>query len=128
MGDNTLTVIQYAIESLYVQDTVFIGQTKFGGVEAAWLASREPITPTETPLQRWLSPLIEISRVLGLDILPLEEKEKALRFLMQENFNWQVEYILSLPVYQEAKERGQILAVHAWAFEMKVGTVLQIST
>ncbi|KAJ6545480.1 carbonic anhydrase [Mycena capillaripes] len=123
--DNTLAVIEYAIEHLHVEDIVVVGHTKCGGVEAAWLASRDAITPTKTPLERWLVPLIELSRFLGLNKLPLEDKEKALRILMEENVKRQVEYIASLPMYQEAK-RVQILSLHSWVFHMETGTLVDV--
>jgi carbonic anhydrase len=67
-----------------------VGHTQCGGVEAAWLASREPVNPTGTPLERWLIPLINLSRELGLNLLPIGDKEKALRILTEENARRQV--------------------------------------
>jgi hypothetical protein len=106
--DCGLAVIQYAVDTLLVEHSewlvkfshlicphmaaavVVVGHTKCGGVEAAWLTSREPVIPTDTPLQRWLVPLINLSKELGLNRLPIGDKEKALRILTEENARRQV--------------------------------------
>ncbi|KAF7328174.1 Carbonic anhydrase [Mycena venus] len=125
--DCGLAVIQYAVDSLLVEDIVVVGHTKCGGVEAAWLASREPTIPTATPLQRWLVPLIDLSKQLGLDRLPLEDKEKALRILTEENARRQVYHIYNLPTVQDAWNRGQKVFLHAWVFQMETGTLVDVS-
>ncbi|KAJ7277395.1 hypothetical protein C8J57DRAFT_1504234 [Mycena rebaudengoi] len=100
------------------------GHTKCGGVEAAWLTSREPFIPTDTPLDRWLVSLINLSKELGLNRLPIEDKNKALRILTEENARRQVHHIFNLRTVQEAWNRGQKVSLHAWVFQMETGTLV----
>ncbi|KAJ7437225.1 carbonic anhydrase [Mycena galericulata] len=120
-------VIQYAVDSLIVEDIVVVGHTKCGGVEAAWLASREPIVPTDTPLQRWLVPLINLSKELHLDRVPIEDKDKALRILTEENARRQVYNLSNLRTIRDAWNRGQKIDLRAWVFQMETGLLLDVS-
>jgi carbonic anhydrase len=123
-----------------------VGHTKCGGVEAAWLASREPSVPADTPLQRWLLPLIALSKELHLDKYPLADKDKALRILTEENARRQVSVIIprgrwcdstdipmevfhlsKLRTVQDAWNRGQRVYLHAWVFQMETGLLVDVS-
>ncbi|KAJ6450797.1 carbonic anhydrase [Mycena sanguinolenta] len=127
-NDCTLSVIEYAVDSLLVEDIVVVGHTSCGGVEAAWIASRAPgAIPTQTPLQSWLAPLVQYSIDLGLNKYPIEEKAKALRLLTEANARRQVQYISALPTIQAAFRRGQKILLHAWVFEMETGRLLDVS-
>ncbi|KAJ7794484.1 carbonic anhydrase [Mycena olivaceomarginata] len=60
-------VIQFSVERLEVQDIVVVGHSMCGGVTAAWRLSKEAVVPTDTPVERWLLPLIALSKELELD-------------------------------------------------------------
>ncbi|KAJ7471022.1 carbonic anhydrase [Mycena latifolia] len=125
--DCSQAVVQYAVDSLLVEDIVVVGHTKCGGVEAAWLASREPVFPTDTHLQRWLVPLIQLSKELHLNEIPIEEKEKALRMLTEANARRQAYHLSNSRTVQNAVSRGQQISLHAWVFEMETGLLVDIS-
>ncbi|KAJ7227592.1 carbonic anhydrase [Mycena haematopus] len=126
-NDNSLSVIEYAVDSLHVEAIIVVGHTTCGGVEAAWVASKDSAIPNQTPLQRWLVPLIKLSVELGLNKYPIEEKAKALRILTEENARRQVQYISTLPTIQDALRRGQKVSLQAWVFEMETGTLVDVS-
>ncbi|KAF8199375.1 carbonic anhydrase [Mycena galopus ATCC 62051] len=131
-NDCSLSVIQYAVDTLLVEDIVVVGHTACGGVEAAWLASKEPSGfpgpshKSTTPLTRWLAPLIALSTELGLNNYPDGEKAKALRILTEENARRQVRHISTLPKVQAAVSRGQKLSLNAWVFQMETGTLVNV--
>ncbi|KAJ7210878.1 carbonic anhydrase [Mycena pura] len=118
------SVIEYAVNVVGVQDIVVAGHTKCGGVEAAWLASREPGTPRNTPVERWLVPLIELSRELRLNTLPLDRKEDAVRALTEENVRRQLDNIRHLPFIHGALHR---LSFHPWVFHLERGVLVDIT-
>ncbi|KAJ7169292.1 carbonic anhydrase [Mycena crocata] len=125
--DGARAVVEYAVGSLLVEDIVVVGHTKCGGIEAAWLASREPAVPATTPLQRWLLPLVQLSKALHLDKFPIEQKEKALRILTEENCGRQVFQLSQLKSVQDAWNRGQHISLHPWVFEMETGLLVDVS-
>ncbi|KAJ7282227.1 carbonic anhydrase [Mycena rebaudengoi] len=125
--DCGLAVIQYAVDTLLVEHIVVVGHTKCGGVEAAWLTSREPVIPTDTPLQRWLVPLINLSKELGLNRLPIGDKDKALRILTEENARRQVRLCSEVVQGPDAWNCGHKVFVHAWVFQMETGTLVDVS-
>ncbi|KAJ7247101.1 hypothetical protein C8J57DRAFT_1039067, partial [Mycena rebaudengoi] len=77
------------VRNIHLAVVTVVGHTKCGGIEAAWFASRELIIPTETPLQRWLAPLTNLSKELGLNH-SIEDKDRALRILTEANARRQV--------------------------------------
>ncbi|KAJ7099743.1 putative carbonic anhydrase protein [Mycena epipterygia] len=129
MGDadhNSGAVIEYAVDNLQVEDIVVVGHTKCGGVEAAWLMSRDPDFRAYTQLQRWLLPLVYLSKEFHFNEVPIEEKDKALRDLAEANVRRQVSLLSHSTTVRDARKRGQEVRLHAWIFEMETGVLVDV--
>ncbi|KLO13070.1 carbonic anhydrase [Schizopora paradoxa] len=115
--------------SRYFGAFVVVGHTNCGGVLGAFEAAKAASTNTEeTPLTRWLGPLVNLSKEHMHD-LP-EDKSTALRFLVEENVKAQVENIAANAVIKNAWEKyvkegdsGQQkkVFVHGWVYGLEDG-------
>ncbi|KAJ7138304.1 carbonic anhydrase [Mycena epipterygia] len=131
--DSAQAVILHAVESLRVEDIVVVGHTQCGGVEAALAAAREqaavatrapkPVVPADAPLSRWLVPLVQVAKDLGLHLSQLGE-EAALRQLAEENIRRQVVNLSNLRTVQDADPRVRL---SGWLFEMETGRLVDVS-
>ncbi|KAF8143547.1 carbonic anhydrase [Mycena galopus ATCC 62051] len=130
--ESAQAAIQFAVESLRVQDIVVVGHSMCGGVTEAWRLSRKPVVPTDTPIQRWLRPLIALSKELGLDQLALEDRAKAVRILTEENVRRQVSNISNHKSVQDAWDKenlagGRKLQIHGWLFQMETAVLVDVT-
>ncbi|KAF8147622.1 carbonic anhydrase [Mycena galopus ATCC 62051] len=122
--ESAQAAIQFAVEILGVQDIVVVGHSKCGGVRTAWDLSRKSVVPTDTPIQRWLRPLIELSKDLGLDQLAPEDKAKALRTLTEQNVRRQV---LNISNHKSVQAAGKRLQIHGWLFQMETAVLVDVT-
>ncbi|KAJ7787865.1 carbonic anhydrase [Mycena olivaceomarginata] len=126
--DSTQAVIQFAVEKLNVRDIVVVGHSRCGGVTAAWRLSKEPVVPTDTPVQRWLFPLIALSKELELDQMAPEDKVKAVQILTRENVKRQVLNISNHKSVRDAwATAGRTLQIHGWLFQMETAGLVEVT-
>lgn len=104
---------------------IVVGHSNCGGALACVKAARDPPQQTDSPLYRWLAPLADFARSLGLGSL---EEAEALPVLVEENVRQQVRYLAEIKTIQGALERGAV-QIHGWVYDLSSGKLndLEIS-
>ncbi|KAH9915940.1 carbonic anhydrase [Epithele typhae] len=113
--DNAVSALAYAVEHVAVEHILVVGHTGCGGVKAAQdAAGHEPPAPPETPLDRWLAPLVALARA---------HPGGDLTALVEANVRAQVDEVVKSDVVTEAwaKDEPKGLEVHGWVYELETG-------
>lgn len=127
---SAMAVLEFSVENLYKVDgttpsighIIVAGHTQCGGAKAALQAARSgKPPPTDTPLQRWLVPLIQ--RVIDMDIDPDLPEDKAVELVIDENIKMQVENISETDVIAKAKSDGRVIYIHSWLYHLENGFI-----
>jgi len=126
---SALSVLQYAVEHLYVEHVIVVGHSQCGGAAACLAASSAaidsgelipvPTHPPTDPINVWLKPLTALAVSLNLSNKPQAE---ALSILVNENVKAQVAIVAETEVihktWAEAKKK---VWVHGWVFDIETG-------
>ncbi|KAI6005373.1 carbonic anhydrase [Pisolithus marmoratus] len=136
--DSALSVLTYAVNVVGVEHVIIVGHTHCGGaavcLEAAQAqASNSPPTVSpDTPLGRWLAPLINLVTTLDLKTLPAETHLDA---IVEANVKRQVENVCATDVIKgvwaaatgdESKEKSQVW-VHGWVYDVASGRLKDLN-
>ncbi|MEC9376281.1 MAG: carbonic anhydrase [Pseudomonadota bacterium] len=112
---NTSSVIQYAIDSLRIENIVVCGHYCCGGIDAA-LGS-----DLTDPLDNWIQ-LIRNTADLHKDELDkLEDHEARSARLSELNIMEQVKNVANLDIVRAARERNQIVNIRGWIYDLNDG-------
>ncbi|KAH0833869.1 carbonic anhydrase [Lanmaoa asiatica] len=140
--DSALAVLAYAIGVVGVEHVVIAGHTHCGGAAACYhavsarstsisqdtapmdapaaAAAAALTTTTETPLSRWLTPLIDL--IASLD-LSNTTPATALDLIVQENVKRQVEHVCAADPIKQAWQAGKHVWVHGWVYDVASGRI-----
>jgi carbonic anhydrase len=107
---------------------VVVGHTECGGAAACYAASsaQQDVTvasfPPTAPINRWLAPMLALTRSLPLSDMPAAE---ARHFIVEENVKAQVANVCkTAPVTRAwSGESGKKVWVHGWVYELGKGTL-----
>ena len=113
---NCLSVIQYAVDVLKVEDIIVCGHYGCGGVEAALRGSRLGL------IDNWLWHIRDIYYKHRREIDALEPAAQVQR-LCELNATEQAVNVSKTTVVRNAWERGQKLAIHAWVYSLQDGLI-----
>jgi len=116
---NYLSVLQYAVEVLGVQDIMVVGHYGCGGVRAAVDGVRHGL------IDHWLSPIREVwaDHREELDGMP---KGTRLDRLCELNVLRQVRNVASDVIVRAAWQRGQPVCVHGWVYSLENGLITDL--
>lgn len=114
---NFLSVMQYAVENLNIQDIIVYGHYGCGGVKAAYE------NKTNGMLDNWLANIKDVIRHHQSELNLIEDEELKLRKLVELNTLEQIENIKQTSVYKNAIDKGIDLKLHAWVFDFSTGLV-----
>jgi carbonic anhydrase len=111
---NALSVIQYAVDVLKVEQIMVVGHYGCGGVLATLRGMRVGL------VDNWLRHVhdVKVRHRRRLDHLTVPEQEDA---LCEMNVIEQVGNVALTNVVQDAWARGQKLSVHGWCYGIKDG-------
>jgi carbonic anhydrase len=113
---NCLSVIQYAVDVLKVQDIIVTGHYGCGGIAAA-------MSPASLGLiDNWLRHVQDI-RDRHPALLAAASGAQALDRLCELNVLEQALNVCRTTVVRDAWDRGQALAVHAWIYDVGDGLI-----
>ena len=107
-------MLTYAVEHVGVSHVVLVGHTNCGGAAACskLALSPPPSSSPDSPLMRWLAPLVEIARAHpGADLTTLAE----------ENVKAGVRNLVESEVLKGAWAGGKDVKVHGWVYELETG-------
>lgn len=115
--NNSMSVIQYAVDVLKVRHIIICGHSGCGGVKAAYEGGCDGY------LETWLKELNEISLENKSELDAYETKEARLARLNELNVAEQVKTVCNFNTVKAAWERGQNLTIHGWVFHIDKGDV-----
>jgi carbonic anhydrase len=128
--DSALSVLTYAVKVVGVEHVVLVGHTNCGGAAACLKAAEDAaanpgMSQPDTPLTRWLSPLI--ARVQSLDLSTCSESE-ALNKVVKTNIIAQVDNICkSEPITTAwADPNAKKVTVHGWMYDLSRGHINEL--
>jgi carbonic anhydrase len=112
---NCLSVLQYAVEALKVEDVMVVGHYGCGGVKAAYTAASLGL------IDNWLRHIQDVhERHAGLvDGCPSEAA--SVDRLCEINVIAQVRNVCQTTVVRGAWARGQALSIHGWIYDVADG-------
>jgi len=118
---NCLSVLQYAVDVLKVEQVIVCGHYGCGGVAAAWQDARLGL------ISNWLRHIQDVANRHreALDALP--DEEARLRRLCELNVIEQVQHVCQTTIVQAAWERGQRLAIHGLVYAIEDGILRDLS-
>jgi carbonic anhydrase len=118
-GDtNCMAVVQYAVEKLDVRHIVVCGHYGCGGVRAVLDGGTSGVT---AHLERWLSPLKQLTAARGAELAEISDPDKRWRRLCELNVAEQVRRLLASDVLVAAGLRGVEVNVHGWIYDLRDG-------
>ncbi|MCZ8229251.1 carbonic anhydrase [Flavobacterium sp.] len=116
---NIMSVLNYAVRHLKVQNIVVCGHYECGGVKAAMQSADLGI------LNPWLRNIRDVYRLHQDELDEIEENSKRYNRLIELNVQEQCINIIKTAAVQEAhKERG--LRVYGWVFDIHTGKLIDL--
>ena len=112
---NCLSVVQYAVDALRVQDIIVCGHYGCGGVLAALRGDQLGL------IDNWLRHVQDVGEKHRREIEPLAGEVERHNRLCELNVVEQVLHVCQTTVVQGAWGRGQSLAVHGWIYSIADG-------
>ncbi len=115
-GDlNLLSVLEFAVESLDIQDIIVCGHYGCGGVRAAMDGHRHGI------IDHWLQPIRDVADANSSELNAMSGLEEKLDRLCELNIESQVESLARTPIIRSAWKRGKRLKIHGWVYGLNDG-------
>jgi carbonic anhydrase len=112
------------VQTSYPGTVVVVGHTECGGAAACYQASQaqQDVTvaafPPTAPINRWLAPMLALTRSLPLSDVPAAE---ALNLVVEKNVVAQVDNLCNSEPITRAWSAGKQLSVHGWVYQLGNG-------
>ncbi len=117
---NLLSVIEYSLEVLHIQDIIILGHYKCGGIKAAVEGSDLYM------VHNWINPIRDIYINHRDELDKYDSNEKKYDRLAELNVIAQAENITKTRSMKKAFERKQYPALHGWIFDIYTGLIKEI--
>ena len=117
---NSLSVIQYAVEYLKVEDIIVCGHYGCGGVQAAFNNSKLGL------IDNWLRSIQRTYKDNLTQFTALDSKQGIDR-LCELNVEQQVKNVARTTIVEDAWERGQPLAIHGFVYSIEDGILKNLN-
>jgi carbonic anhydrase len=111
---NCLSVLQYAVQALEVEDVMVVGHYNCGGVKAAYTHASLGL------IDNWLRHIQDVQE-RHVELLNAAPEATALDRMCELNVIEQVRNVCQTSIVREAWKRGQSLAVHGWIYDVADG-------
>jgi len=119
----TAAAIEYAVDSLEVENIIVCGHSDCGAMKALFKETK--ITETNIHTIKWLS-LAEPAKNYVLEHLPNGSPSETLRYTTKVSIVMQLKNLLTYPsVNKRVKEKK--LFLHGWHYNLKTGEILYYS-
>ncbi|MDZ4706855.1 MAG: carbonic anhydrase [Saprospiraceae bacterium] len=116
---NVMSVLNYAVDHLKVQQIVVCGHYACGGVKAAMQSADLGI------LNPWLRNIRDVYRLHKEELNVIEDIEKRYDRLVELNVQEQCVNLIKTAAVQKAyKSRG--IKVHGWVFDIRTGKLIDL--
>jgi len=114
---NCLSVIEYAVDVLRVDDVIVCGHYGCGGVAAAMRGTHVGVT------DNWLHHIREMAHAHRDDLSAIADEKMRLNHLCELNVHEQVRHVCQTTTVQQAWRRDQAVAVHGCIYNLEDGTL-----
>ncbi|KAG0164070.1 hypothetical protein DFQ28_010825 [Apophysomyces sp. BC1034] len=112
---NCLSVIQYAVEVLKVQHIIVCGHYNCGGVTVAYNKQQFGL------IDNWLRNIKDVYRLHEEELKVLPTDLQRIHKLVEFNAINSAKNVCHSTIVQNAWKNGQVLTVHAWAYDIEDG-------
>jgi carbonic anhydrase len=112
---NLLSVLQYAVEVLGVQDIMVVGHYGCGGVAAAASNKQYGL------IDGWLTNIRDVIRVHETEFLRIKDEDERLRRLVELNVIEQVRNLAKTSIIQNAWKTANPPRLHGLVYDIKEG-------
>lgn len=114
---NFLSVLQYAVEVLEVQDIIVYGHYGCGGVQAAFEDKAIGL------IDNWLANIKDVMARHQDELEAIPEGPDRLNRLVELNVLAQIDNLQQTSVYRKAIRQGRVLRLHSWVYDFSTGLV-----
>ena len=114
---NCLSVLQFAVEVLGVEDIIVCGHYGCGGVQAAMEGKRHGL------IDNWLRHIQDTAHLYASLLDAIEDETERMDKLCVLNVAEQVLNVGETTVVQDAWGRGQSVEIHGWIYAIKDGLI-----
>ncbi len=118
---NCLSVIQYAVDALKVEDIIVCGHYGCGGVKAAMLNWKYGL------IDNWLRHIQDVMEKFEASISRMSSEEERLNRLCELNVIEQTVNVCQTTVVQTAWDRGDEVAVHGLIYDLHDGLLRDLN-
>ena len=118
---NCLSVMQYAVDVLKIQDIIVCGHYGCGGVRAAMSKSSLGL------IDNWLCHIQDVARKYKKELSSISDIEARNDKLCELNIVEQVRNISQTTVIHDAWRRKQKVAIHGWIYSLKDGLLKDLN-
>ena len=119
---NCLSVLQYAVDVLKVQDVIVCGHYNCGGVRAAYSRSSLGL------IDNWLRHVQDVHVKHQKTVAREPDEPHRVDRLCELNVIEQVANTCQTTIVSDSWERGQELTVHGWVYGLKDGLIRDLNT
>jgi carbonic anhydrase len=117
-GDmNLLSVLEYAVDTLGIQNIILCGHYGCGGIRAALDGHRHGI------VDHWLQPIRDVAEGHASVLDACTSKNGSLDRLCELSIQAQVENLARTPIIQYAWKRGKRVNIHGWVYSLDNGLI-----
>ena len=113
---NCVSVFQYAVDVLKVKHIMITGHYGCGGVLAALRKD-----PLPQPLETWIGHVRRVCDAHSAELASHRDEATRWHRLCELNVLAQVRAVADLPLIKAAWDRGQVLDVHGWVYDLHDG-------
>jgi carbonic anhydrase len=119
---NCLSVMQFAVDVLHVEDIIVCGHYGCSGVSAALRNERVGLA------DNWLRHVQDVGAKHETELAAVAEVATRIDRLCELNVIEQVANVCQTTIVRDAWERGQALAVHGWVYGLHDGLLRDLGT
>jgi len=117
---NCLSVLQFAVEVLQVKHIIVCGHYGCGGVQAALENKRHGL------IDNWLRHIQDVANLYERTLSQIEDPTERLNKLCELNVIEQVQNVGETTIVQDAWNRGQVLRIHGWVYDLTDGIITDL--
>jgi carbonic anhydrase len=114
---NCMSVLQYAVEFLRVKHIIVCGHYGCGGIRAALENKGFGL------INDWLRHIQDVAKSYEHDLSEIADFEKKYDKLCELNVIEQVLNVAETTIVQDAWNRGQVLRLHGWIYDIADGSI-----
>lgn len=114
---NFLSVLQYAVDVLGIEDIIVYGHYGCGGIQAAMADEAIGL------IDNWLANIKDVMATHQVELDAIPDEHDRLDRLVELNVLAQIQNLKQTSVYRQAIKKGRQLRLHAWVYDFSNGQV-----